>query len=59
MVQGANSSSPTPAHLAADRAADEQVLGPVDLRRLREHARSAVPDEFVHRPAQRGVRGDA
>src|SRR5262245_50349121 len=46
-------------HRLAHRAPDEQVLGAVDLRRLREHARAAVAHELVHRPAQRGIGGDA
>src|SRR5262249_34421245 len=45
-------------HRLADRAPDEQVLGAVDLRCLREHARAAVAHELVHRPAQRGIGGD-
>src|SRR5262249_10339002 len=45
-------------HRLAHRAPDEQVLGTVDLGRLREHARAAVAHQLVHRPAQRGIGGD-
>ena len=43
----------------ADGAPDEQVLGAVDLGRLRQHAGAAVAHQLVHRPAERGVGGDA
>src|SRR5207253_9836069 len=42
-----------------DRAPDQEVLGAVDLGRLGEDAGAAVADQLVHRPAERGVRGDS
>ena len=47
------------ADVAAGGAAGEQVLGAVDLRRLRQDGRAAVAHELVHRRAQRRVGGDA
>src|SRR5207302_10941751 len=42
-----------------DRAADQEVLGAVDLGGFGEHTGAAVADELVDGPAERGVRRDA
>ena len=47
------------AHFPVLRAAGEQVLGAVDLRRLREDRRAAMPDQDVGRDAERRIGGDA
>ena len=47
------------ADLAADRAPRQQMLGAVDLRRLRQHRRSAMTHQQIDRRAQRGIGGDA
>ena len=47
------------ADLAADRAARQQVLGAVDLRRLRQDRGAAVAHQQVDRRAQRRIGADA
>src|SRR5262249_6954416 len=42
-----------------DGAANQQVLGAVDLGRLGEHPGATVAHQLVHRPAERRVGGDA